>query len=69
MTKDQAIEALKTIKANNGLDKSPNYEVADDIPDFEVAHKEADKLLCELLTALGYEDVVTEYNTIGKWYA
>ena len=56
MTKDQAIEALKAIKANNGTD-------------FEMAHVEADKLLCELLTALGYGDVVTEYNTIGKWYA
>ncbi len=37
--------------------------------DFELVHIEADELLCELLTELGYEDVVNEYKKIGKWYA
>jgi hypothetical protein len=56
MTKEQAIEALKAIKVDYN-------------DDTELAHVEADKVLCELLTALGHGDVVTEYNTIGKWYA
>ena len=36
--------------------------------DIEFAHAEADNILCGLLVALGYEDVVTEYNKIDKWY-
>jgi len=37
--------------------------------DKEEAHREADKVLCDLLTTLGYEDIVAEYQKIGKWYA
>jgi hypothetical protein len=37
--------------------------------DTEDAHKEADKILCEMLIKLGFEDVVKEYNEVGKWYA
>ncbi len=39
-----------------------------DWPD-EEGHKRADDILCELLTAIGYEDVVKEYEKVGKWYA
>jgi hypothetical protein len=56
MTKEQAIEALKAIE-KYGND------------DIEMSHVEADKVLCRLLTALGHEDVVTEYHKINKWYA
>lgn len=35
----------------------------------EDAHKEADDALCDLLTALGYENVVNEYRKIDKWFA
>lgn len=38
-------------------------------PDCEVAHCRADELLCEFLVAIGYVDVVQEYNKINKWYA
>lgn len=31
-------------------------------------HSEADILLCELLTKLGYEKVVKEYKKIPKYY-
>lgn len=34
-----------------------------------MAHVNADDILCDLLKLLGYEDVVVEYNKIGKWYA
>jgi len=37
--------------------------------DTEVAHCEADDLLCELLISLGYQDVVDEYYKVPKWYA
>ena len=37
--------------------------------DTEVAHYHADHVLCQLLQDLGYEDVVSEYDRIGKWYA
>ncbi len=37
--------------------------------DQEMAHVEADNVLCKLLGTLGYEDVVAEYNKIAKWYA
>jgi hypothetical protein len=37
--------------------------------DTEVAHASANSVLCELLTALGFDDVVEQYNKIDKWYA
>lgn len=37
--------------------------------DTEVAHGDADDLLCDLLIKLGYKAVVEEYEKIPKWYA
>ena len=37
--------------------------------DFEVAHSEADDLLCEFLKSLGHNDIVEAYGKVGKWYA
>ena len=37
--------------------------------DTEVAHVEADKILCELLIEVGFADVVVEWDRIDKWYA
>ena len=37
--------------------------------DTEMAHGNADDLLCEFLTALGYADVVAEYDKVDKWFA
>lgn len=37
--------------------------------DIEVAHEEADKVLCEFLVTLGYKYIVDTYNRIKKWYA
>ena len=55
MTREEAIEELEVI------------DKVDD--DREVAHIDADGVLCELLTSLGYKDVVTAYHNISKWYA
>ena len=54
MTKEEAIAELNLIRQND---------------DTEVAHVDADDVLCQLLMSLGYEDVVTAYHDIGKWYA
>lgn len=37
--------------------------------DIEVAHIEADDVLCVLLNHLGYGDVVLAWSKVGKWYA
>jgi hypothetical protein len=54
MTREEAIEKLKqAINGNNP----------------ETDHRIADQVLCEFLTALGFADVVEEYNKVHKWYA
>jgi hypothetical protein len=37
--------------------------------DTESAHIKADDLLCDLLTELGYGELIARYEAIGKWYA
>lgn len=37
--------------------------------DPEAAHSEADRVLCLLLSEIGYDDVVAEWDKITKWYA
>ena len=37
--------------------------------DTEAAHAMADKLLCDMLERLGYNEVVDAYKIIDKWYA
>ena len=53
MTREEALAKLRAIKGW----------------DVERAHAEADDILCELLIALGYSDVVLAYNAVEKWYA
>lgn len=44
------------------LDKANNL-------DPESGHSLADDALCDLLTGLGFKDVVKKFNDIPKWYA
>lgn len=37
--------------------------------DAEAAHYQADKLMCELLTELGYSEGVKIFDDMSKWYA
>jgi len=37
--------------------------------DTEVAHLNADGILCDILKKLGEEDIVKAYNAVKKWYA
>jgi len=54
MTREEAIQCLKVEQVSR---------------DTEVAHINADEVLCDLLESLGYEDVVAEYQKIDKWHA
>lgn len=37
--------------------------------DTEIAHVEADKLMCEVLSEFGYEAGVEIFKIMDKWYA
>lgn len=37
--------------------------------DIESAHGLADDILCDLLTQLGYTDIIDAYDRVEKWYA
>jgi hypothetical protein len=37
--------------------------------DVEMAHREADDVLLELLERLGYEDVAEAFREVPRWYA
>lgn len=54
MTREQAIDDLKRLQSSG---------------DTEGVHSDADKVLCALLIELGYEDVVSAWDKIDKWYA
>jgi len=54
MTREEAIAKLK--EAQHGGDTEDD-------------HYQADLIICALLSALGYDDVVTEYHKVDKWYA
>jgi hypothetical protein len=54
MTRENAIAQLKECQGDT---------------DTECAHSKADDVLCELLVALGYRDVVKEWGKVDKWYA
>ena len=54
MTEQDAINMLRTLQSSD---------------DTEVAHAEADRVLCQFLTELGYPDLVAAYQRIDKWYA
>lgn len=54
MTRENAILQLKELQGDG---------------DTEADHADADDVLCEFLKALGYADVVEEWEKVSKWYA
>lgn len=44
-------------------------ELSEDHFDTEGNHIYADGILCDILCLLGYDDIVSAYNKIPKWYA
>jgi hypothetical protein len=62
MTKNKQNEILRI--------KSEMLQMKNEIDgDIESSHFYADKLLCELLIILGYQDIVDDYESIDKWYS
>lgn len=39
------------------------------VSDIEVAHMQADEIICSLLRFLGHGDVVDAWGKVEKWYA
>lgn len=37
--------------------------------DYEMAHREADELLCDFITKLGYGEVAQKFDAVPRWYA
>lgn len=61
-------------EVDRNLDKCSKEAIAKLIveqnnPDTEMAHYNADEAICTLLSDLGYEDVVREWDKVRKWYA
>lgn len=54
MTRDKALIKLRKLQKNKKI---------------EIAHYDADEVLCDLLETLGFKDVVREYHEIEKWYS
>lgn len=54
MTRDKALIKLRKLQKSE---------------DTETAHSYADSILCDLLKALGYDDVVREWEEVDKWYS
>ena len=52
----------RLIEIKERLKSDPDY-------DEELAHPDADAVLCDLLKELGFEDVVELYEKVPKWYA
>lgn len=50
----------------NELEQLKNLKNDDDT---EVAHYRADEILKDILTKLGYDEIVMAYKEISKWYA
>lgn len=55
MTPEQFADAMREIAKNSG--------------DTEMAHGDADDLLCKVLTQLGYGEGVKIFEEMDKWYA
>lgn len=58
--------AKPTMDRELAIKKLRECQISDDT---EEAHAAADDVLCTLLAALGYEDVILEYTMVTKWYA
>jgi hypothetical protein len=55
MTREEALVKLTKLHADSA--------------DTERDHWDADDILCDLLRALGYDDVVEAWDKIDKWYS
>lgn len=56
LSKEFREEAIRRLKANQGRG------------DMEAAHVDSDDVLLDVLSVLGYDDIIQEYNKVAKWY-
>ena len=54
------------IDKENYINKLKEEQGSDDT---EEAHCNADDILCDVLIALGHQDIVDEYKKVNKWYS
>lgn len=50
-------------------DYAKQIEALENTGDQEMAHADADDLLCSILKSLGYVKTVEAFNNLSKWYA
>ena len=58
---------LETIIREAMLDMEHQVELG--LSDPEVAHGEADEILCRVMRYLGFGDLVDLWDEVAKWYA
>lgn len=65
---DAAQKNQKESVIKAGREAEERLEELQLLGDLEQAHVDADKVLCDLLGALGFKDVVAEFEAIDKYY-
>lgn len=69
---EEILNELKGVSMIDSFDLRPymnRLKAVQENVDIESAHAEADGVLCDLLTALGYKKLIDEYHEVPKWYA
>ncbi len=65
---DAAQKNQKESVIKAGREAEERLEELQLLGDLEQAHVDADKVLCDLLSALGFKEVVAEFEAIDKYY-
>lgn len=65
----EEIEQLLNECQKNKTTKLVTMQELNNLGNQEIAHIEADKILCNLLSDLGYSDIVEAFEKVNKWYA
>lgn len=60
---------MKSVKSRPHLRALSALHAAQELGKSEAAHSKADGALIDFLTALGYADIVIEWQKVEKWYA
>ena len=73
--KYKRFESLKKYLSCKAEDNTENEylermkKIADMFSEEEIAHKEADKLLIEIIKRHGYNEIADMFNKMDKWYS
>lgn len=50
-------------------DEQDKRKTSTGFTDIEMNHRAADKILCDILEEIGFNEVVEDFERINKWYA